>query len=167
MCLCMLCVICYVLKCYMLMSYVLMCYVMMCYVCGKLERGQACMCLHMVCFMGCVICYVLCVLMCYMCGKLERGQAETGVRSICASLLLIRAVPNIFYLSKVVAILYFRLRISPENFENWFLLAASLQSRAWSAYCPYIARSHIAHCPSAQLDDQLPIGQSSRPEAWL
>ena len=111
-----------------------------------------------------VICYVL---MCYMCGKLERGQAETGVRSICASLLLIRAVPNIFYLSKVVAILYFRLRISPENFENWFLLAASLQSRAWSAYCPYIARSHIAHCPSAQLDDQLPIGQSSRQKAWL
>ena len=52
-----------------------------------------------------VMCYVL---MCYMCGKLERGQAETGVRSICASLLLIRAAPNIFYLSKVLAILYFR-----------------------------------------------------------
>ena len=107
--------------------------------------------------------YVLCVLMCYMCGKLERGQAETGVRSICASLLLIRAVPNIFYLSKVVAILYFRLRISPENFENWFLLAASLQSQAWSAYCPYIARSPIARAPNWTINCQLGNHRDQKP----
>ena len=46
----------------------------------------------------------------------KRGQAETGVRSICVAslLMLIRGgleAPNIFYLSKVGSILYFRIGI--------------------------------------------------------
>ena len=78
----------------------------------------------------------------------KRGQAETGVRSICVAslLMLIRGgleAPNIFYLSKVGSILYFRLGIPPA-LENCFLLAASLQSIVCSrhiARIAYIARA--------------------------
>ena len=80
----------------------------------------------------------------------KRGQASGNRRSINLCCLAADAdtrgtggAPNIFYLSKVGSILYFRLRIPPA-FENCFLIAASLQSIVCSrhiARIAYIARA--------------------------